>query len=755
MTWLMDGVANGWRAGAPFGHGSHRWRRARDANPTLWDEGCHVTPLIGGRAAMDAIRDAFEQVIAEATAGHSCHVYIAGWRLNPNRDMSVSDQPPYPLSDRDRDTTAWGLVRRMMLARVKVRILLWLPPTEPFEPPPFVAHTPAHLYLGRLVKAADSEVKLTHPLPGDDWGVVFLDTRLASQVNRMVASHHQKFIVVRGQTTNVAFCGGVDLAFTRRDSPLLQGDAQSGTSMPSLGQGIATDVTNPIPWELDVRLPTSQDELVAGSDLPLALTLYGTRQIWHDQHLKLEGPVVTTLENIFRERWAEPAARYIVPIAEDVLIGEDQDVPLDSVLSSSANAIETVTHRRTHAIGSFRLHYPVGHGVTKEDVLSVTVNGRPVPKGNYEVGGHGLRIVRDPDGARFRTRSGEQLVIRFNYRRPKALPVATEVGPSATTPTARVQVWTTIPLRSEARGAGVDGDWATSDGADVASPAAGSLTDDAGAPVDPPPYRLGDFSAMAGIAYAAQQSRQFIWIFDQYFWSVPYARLLENRLRHEPALHIVIVLPPWSDMGLALGQPFLVDAQHTLRWNALRVLGESDFADRVAVYVPWYDHAGAHKAIYCHAKTQLFDDQLLVCGSCNLNERSFSVDTELVCAVESQDVVRAHYRALWDLFVGSIPGSFPNYFGEDWGAVMFHGISVELGTSGIHHLHADDGHRRSSSTLPNGVVRSVPEPYILLDVGAAINEPFGLPEGLYSGSSLADIVDLLERSSSPDRESGF
>ena len=51
-----------------------------------WDEGCKVTPLIGGDETMMVIRESLLAAIDQAKAHHGGfgalgHVYFAGWRL--------------------------------------------------------------------------------------------------------------------------------------------------------------------------------------------------------------------------------------------------------------------------------------------------------------------------------------------------------------------------------------------------------------------------------------------------------------------------------------------------------------------------------------------------------------------------------------------------------------------------------------------------------------------------------------------------
>ena len=102
-------------------------------------------------------------------------------------------------------------------------------------------------------------------------GEVLLDQRV-----RPLGSHHQKFVVVRHPghpQDDVAFLGGIDLAHSRRDDAEHAGD------------------------------PQAQDF----SDK------YGPHPSWHDVQVELRGPVVRDVEDVFRERWEDPAALSRMP----------------------------------------------------------------------------------------------------------------------------------------------------------------------------------------------------------------------------------------------------------------------------------------------------------------------------------------------------------------------------------------------------------------------------------------------------------
>ncbi|MEH1128295.1 phospholipase D family protein [Micromonospora sp. CPCC 206061] len=97
-------------------------------------------------------------------------------------------------------------------------------------------------------------------------GEVLLDQRV-----RRGGSHHQKLVVLRhpGRVErDVAYVGGIDLCHSRRDDSDHHGDPQA------------------------VRMSTR----------------YGDRPPWHDVQLRLQGPVVGALDQVFRERWNDPTS---------------------------------------------------------------------------------------------------------------------------------------------------------------------------------------------------------------------------------------------------------------------------------------------------------------------------------------------------------------------------------------------------------------------------------------------------------------
>jgi len=548
--------------GRPWGDGTAMAARAY-AGERPWDTGNEVIPLIGGFLALSAIRDAFESAIDQAGAlaargvppGERGHVCIAGWEFNALRDTSTTnpwgDGPWQPGMTAGKDQTALGLVIRMMSAGIVVRLLLWMPGAAQRQRVRNLADE--HWAVAAAVQDHNANLQRLWRL-GQPVGVAALDLRVAAAP---LAVLHQKAIVVRVGTVNVAFCGGVDLAFTRRDVglgpgiPVGSGDWQSGGAIPRPGDGWPKQ--SPPPYGGYPAYPYAGSPLLAAGPGPQTLpaTVYGGgNQHWHDHHLQLRGPVVATLEEQFAERWIRDCTGRARVFDRDCPIGD---------------------------VGQVQL-------TTAAAICDGKVN--PLPP----------------------------------------------AAPAAPAGTATVQMWRTIPL------------------------CPGVATG---------PFARGEFTVLAGLANAVSRAAELITIWDQCFWSEPLARLLAARLMASPGLRLLIVIPPYgNDTGLA-------EMELTLRKNALQDLWhglDSQGRSRVAVRDMWAPNLGA--GVYVHAKSQTYDDQLLVCGSANLNRRSTECDGELDCAVLHPPTVREHLANLYSCMTGQQwPGVGPGWLARYWAAM--------------------------------------------------------------------------------------
>jgi len=138
-------------------------------------------------------------------------------------------------------------------------------------------------HLDRLRFSSEANRNLSEEV-NDVGGEVLLDQRVPS-----VGSHHQKFVVIRHGArpeADVAFLGGIDLAHGRRDDADHRGDPQA---------------------------------------VPFAHQ-YGPHPPWHDVHIEIRGPAVRDVEDVFRERWEDPAALSRLPwhVIPDLLRREDR-----------------------------------------------------------------------------------------------------------------------------------------------------------------------------------------------------------------------------------------------------------------------------------------------------------------------------------------------------------------------------------------------------------------------------------------------
>ncbi len=147
-------------------------------------------------------------------------------------------------------------------------------------------------------------------------------------------------------------------------------------------------------------------------------------------------------------------------------------------------------------------------------------------------------------------------------------------------------------------------------------------------PAKRPPHPFapdGERSIARAYLKAFDRATSLIYIEDQYLWSGAAARFLGDRLRAEPRLHLVAVLPRYPDQdGMLSGPPYRIGQQ-----QAIEQLTDAG-GDRVA----FFDlEAPSGWPIYVHSKVCVIDDVWMIVGSDNLNIRSWSNDSELSCAV--------------------------------------------------------------------------------------------------------------------------
>ena len=135
----------------------------------------------------------------------------------------------------------------------------------------------------------------------------------------------------------------------------------------------------------------------------------------------------------------------------------------------------------------------------------------------------------------------------------------------------------------------------------------------------------GERSIARAYLKAFARARRLVYVEDQYLWSRAACDVLADRLRAEPGLHLVAVVPRYPDRdGRVSGPPSRIGQQRAL--ERLRAAGGS----RVDVFDL---ESPSGWPIYIHAKVCIIDDVWMILGSDNLNLRSWTNDSELSCAI--------------------------------------------------------------------------------------------------------------------------
>jgi phosphatidylserine/phosphatidylglycerophosphate/cardiolipin synthase-like enzyme len=235
-------------------------------------------------------------------------------------------------------------------------------------------------------------------------------------------------------------------------------------------------------------------------------------------------------------------------------------------------------------------------------------------------------------------------------------------------------------------------------------------------------FQRGEFTVVDGLVSAITRSTELIWIFEQYFWSQPVARILNAQLQKVSSLYVILVLPPHADGAKA--DDSKARAQHNARYLALSQLVDN-VRSRVGVYSMWQPSStGSGRGIYVHAKSHIYDGTLLVTGSANMNRRSLIGDSELMCAVVDQPMTLGLMQALWtQLFPGSsatgtASSTYPfpiDTSSSGWGARFFASFAAAAAAEGAGGAKSSTAlvysdppaDKPGSAVLPSGASRNL------------------------------------------------
>lgn len=135
----------------------------------------------------------------------------------------------------------------------------------------------------------------------------------------------------------------------------------------------------------------------------------------------------------------------------------------------------------------------------------------------------------------------------------------------------------------------------------------------------------GERSISHAYRRAFARARRLVYLEDQYLWSSDVARVIADALQRTPELHVVVVVPRYSDReGRFAETPAQAGRQEAI--SRCAAAGGSRFAV--------YDIENpSGVAVYVHAKVVVVDDVWAMIGSDNLNRRSWTHDSELSIAV--------------------------------------------------------------------------------------------------------------------------
>ncbi|MHB8377410.1 MAG: phospholipase D-like domain-containing protein, partial [Dehalococcoidia bacterium] len=162
----------------------------------------------------------------------------------------------------------------------------------------------------------------------------------------------------------------------------------------------------------------------------------------------------------------------------------------------------------------------------------------------------------------------------------------------------------------------------------------------------------GEFGIHHAYVELIRRARELVYLESQYLWSPEVMEALIEATERPPApsFRIVIVLPARATSG---------------KWDNdqhVEMLRKSDGGRGIVEVYSLFASGPTtgvqpfrYRPVYVHAKVGIIDDEWLIVGSANLNNRGFVTDSELNVVAQDRDLARKVRIDLWSEHLGLDP----------------------------------------------------------------------------------------------------
>lgn len=165
-------------------------------------------------------------------------------------------------------------------------------------------------------------------------------------------------------------------------------------------------------------------------------------------------------------------------------------------------------------------------------------------------------------------------------------------------------------------------------------------------------YKTVDQGILRAYMSAVSAAEKYIYIEQQFFRDKALTDALINRLKEQPELQLIIVLPQRMEEKR---DAFFSHGEYVQRKRIEQLTTVSrevtqDVVERTGVFSLRLGPGGG--AIYVHSKVMIVDDKWLTIGSANATPRAFRLDSEINIVVRDDELARDLRVALWKEHLG-------------------------------------------------------------------------------------------------------